>query len=195
MKVRIDGEEFKIAFRYERLAGQRLTVCLILRPTEVQRDGVKKTVDEIAAVGEARCSALDEFKFNRETGRKLALERALARFPKAHRKLFWDAYLSRGLDLTVGANEIQSACGSVLALVERGGGQGVLVQHRPAKGTVVIGCTIPFLAAGLAELLNRFRKEAEARGSVVADHVFWWPSERERAEPRAAEREEGSVNT
>jgi len=43
--------------------------------------------------GEAYCSRLDNF--NKETGRKLSLKRAIAKFPKTIRREIWNAYLNR----------------------------------------------------------------------------------------------------
>ena len=97
MRFEHDGHSFRIRFRHEHPDGfifagdtrhgkvRALTSCFI--------EG--QEMDRWAAVaqGEARCS-LDD-RFQKETGRKLALQRAVAHFPQVLRGTIWDAYLSR----------------------------------------------------------------------------------------------------
>lgn len=47
----------------------------------------------VEAVGEAKCDMRDNF--NKETGRKLSLARAIEMFPKNVRTEIWDSYLNR----------------------------------------------------------------------------------------------------
>lgn len=64
----------------------RMTFCVVLRRHE--SDGHTTLLS-----GRARCSKKDNF--NKEAGRKLALERAIAILPRADRALIWSAYFGR----------------------------------------------------------------------------------------------------
>lgn len=89
------GVGFKIWFRYEGANGQRETVCLIDRLGE----------DKTFAFGSTVCAKVDQFC--KETGRKIALTRAVLSKPvydlvqdhptkaKAFRTAAWQAYRSR----------------------------------------------------------------------------------------------------
>ncbi len=92
MKVLIAGAEYKIVFGYEdsggitwggRTTSHRSITCELI---DAEGKG--------AALGVAACHPKDNFC--RETGRKLALTRAIAGFDKAHRAAIWAVYLHRG---------------------------------------------------------------------------------------------------
>jgi hypothetical protein len=77
--------EYKVTFRYTGLHRRPVTLCCI----SLILGGIQKG-DAPLLQGKAECSRKDQF--NKNIGRKHALARALQGFPKAERKVFWDAY-------------------------------------------------------------------------------------------------------
>jgi hypothetical protein len=89
IRVDVDGQVWGIGFRYDTHKGDRLTIteCVLMYSyddTRVERFW-----------GRAYCCEQD--RFEKETGRKIALTRALkmGEFTRETRRLFWDAYLDR----------------------------------------------------------------------------------------------------
>lgn len=58
-------------------SGRRLTACFVITPNKTH-------------IGNAFCSHNDQY--NKNTGRKIALARAIKTAPRSVRKLIWDAY-------------------------------------------------------------------------------------------------------
>ena len=95
MKIKIGRTIYKVEFYHYRYNGGMInnfgkwrsyagkTVCHIKK---------NKTVTVVE--GFAYQNPQDEYK--KETGRKLSLARAIQDFDKSDRKIFWEAYLSRG---------------------------------------------------------------------------------------------------
>ena len=79
----IGGEEIKVEFWYNTCENsERVTYCDVL-----DGDG------DCIGSGLASCSPRDQF--NKNTGRKIALSRALDEiFTRDERQLFWDAYFA-----------------------------------------------------------------------------------------------------
>lgn len=86
MKFSHDGKEYRIEFKYTVVDGRRETTCLI-------NTGATRESEETYSVGNAMCSEQDQF--NRETGRELALKRALDDLPRPFRAAAWTAYRNR----------------------------------------------------------------------------------------------------
>jgi hypothetical protein len=96
-----DGQEIGIGFSYitlpqllsktMKLSEARTTVCKLYG---IGSDGKPATV---LASDDAACSASDNFR--KETGRKIALTRAIekAKLSKQDRRLVWEAYFGRGV--------------------------------------------------------------------------------------------------
>ncbi len=81
--VELDGKPVRISFKHARTPGGTLGSALgISAMTYCKFD------DRI--MGTALCSTLDNF--NRNMGRKIALQRAIKDLPKDQRKLIWSAY-------------------------------------------------------------------------------------------------------
>ncbi len=81
MRVTLDGQQYRIGFRYDALS-PTVTDAFLLDEAGVVLTG-----------GRAWCHEKDNFC--KETGRKLALTRAIKDLPKEQRKLVWGAYLNR----------------------------------------------------------------------------------------------------
>jgi len=85
----IDNKKVLIDFDYLNDAGKRdknnriITICQIMNENR-----------EVISDGSAFLNVLED-SFNKETGRKVALTRALESFPKEIRKQYWNAYLNR----------------------------------------------------------------------------------------------------
>lgn len=111
MKVLLGGAEYKIVFGYlegsEDYAGnhRRVTCQLVEQP-----DG------KVIMHGKAECHPKDNFC--KETGRKLALARAIAGFNKAERTAVWAVYRGRF------ANKVSPA------------GAGIPTERRLGEGNV-----------------------------------------------------------
>ena len=92
MKFNVSGTEYDIRFKYvKNESGQVETKCKISR---VNPDLVGSERYSVVVTGNAMQSVRD--RFNKQTGRKVALTRAANAFSndKADRKAVWDAYLS-----------------------------------------------------------------------------------------------------
>ncbi len=74
ISVKVGGKTFTLQFRHT-------TVC------EISAEEPSRVV----LTGQTNCSRSDHF--NKETGNKLALTRAIADLPRATRKEIWDTYL------------------------------------------------------------------------------------------------------
>lgn len=87
MKFTYDGTEYKITFVYarERYA-QRVVYCNLWDRTPAW---------EVVAKAYSQCHPDDQFC--KETGRKVALRRALEGFDKPFRTAVWQAYHARGV--------------------------------------------------------------------------------------------------
>jgi len=95
MRVMLGGVEYKLSFRYGRsellvghpmereLVEYRSVTCELLDPQ-----------DKPWVAGVSACNPKDNFR--KETGRKLALTRAISGFSKAERAAVWAIYLQRG---------------------------------------------------------------------------------------------------
>jgi len=81
MLIEHEGKKIRIRWQYDH--GQRTTKCFVSFNGQA----------EITA--QARCNSKDEW--NKETGRKLAMTRAIACFPKATRCAIWDGYWEKTL--------------------------------------------------------------------------------------------------
>lgn len=92
MKFMLDGASVSIKFKFQ----DAVTICYFI-------------VDNWVFSGSALCSSNDQF--NKETGRKISLRRALANagVDKAHRAAIWLKYLTR--------NDISDDAAFVLAYV------------------------------------------------------------------------------
>ncbi len=96
MRFQFGDQVFKIWFQYSKHDGQRETVCLI----DDVKDGIAEAKATFAA-GSSVCSSSDQFR--KETGRKIALTRALRAAgavralcdDKRFRKAAWEAYWAR----------------------------------------------------------------------------------------------------
>jgi len=86
MKVDINGQQFKIEFCY-----QHKLRFWPKTPISVTCKIWKQTFPEPVSTGTARV-ALGVDNFDRRIGRKLALKRALAPWPREHRRIFWGVY-------------------------------------------------------------------------------------------------------
>jgi hypothetical protein len=87
--VNIDDDEFKVEFRY--LKYEFLEKIKIATVCDIREVGYYNGRSIALAAGIAVCSPQDQF--NKNTGRKLALSRALSdMFSREERQLFWDAY-------------------------------------------------------------------------------------------------------
>lgn len=86
----VGGVEYKIKFRHNRHGGWlpgRDTWAQAYTIAKVQAGGEE-------FIGEAYCSYDDIFCY--ETGRKIALTRAIKPLPKSVRRGLWEAYFNRG---------------------------------------------------------------------------------------------------
>ena len=102
MKVKIGRTIYKVEFKHSQIGGIgrnkfgkiRLyagrTFCRILSEG---RKGARIT-GKTKSTGVAYQNPQDEY--TKERGRKLSLARAIQDFDKSDRKIFWEAYLSRG---------------------------------------------------------------------------------------------------
>ncbi len=81
MRVTLYGQQYRIGFRYDPLS-PTVTDAFLLDEAGV-----------VFAGGRAWCHENDNFC--KETGRKLALTRAVKDLPKEQRKAVWEAYLNR----------------------------------------------------------------------------------------------------
>lgn len=93
MTVTIGTTHYEMYFQYstdER--NRRVVKCIIAKKPEINS---KRSEYVTVTEGETTCSATDVFV--KETGRKIALEKALADagFPRCSRALFWKAYHNR----------------------------------------------------------------------------------------------------
>jgi hypothetical protein len=88
MRFTFEGLDYRIGFRHEidRKSETAITYCWV---DNVDRSVLKQVVGK----GSAKCSKGDIF--NKETGRKLALERALVGKVRAFRTAAWKAYFNR----------------------------------------------------------------------------------------------------
>ena len=93
-----DGRKYTLGFAHVRLGEPQIYKRRSGRTTLVQAI-TRCVVRDIGnggtpvAEGVARCSATD--RFNKERGRKIALERALLGFERGIRARFWETYLRR----------------------------------------------------------------------------------------------------
>ena len=81
------AQEFRLYFRHVNSGSQRSTEALI------KLNAPSPTPTQPLKTATCRCSLHD--KFNKETGRKLALTRLLAGFEKPFRTAAWEAYNAR----------------------------------------------------------------------------------------------------
>lgn len=100
MKFNFNGEEFDIRFRYERcryvpheILGIYDTICTISRIVPTIPRGRERYVRYAEAT--ALMDSRDVLLFVKDTGRKIALTRALRFQDKMFRKVAWLAYLNR----------------------------------------------------------------------------------------------------
>ena len=77
MKISANGHEYTVRFHHKEMEGRRITECLI-----------SAEPDQLFG-GYAFCSRQDDF--NKATGRKISLTRALASLPKSQRAAIWAA--------------------------------------------------------------------------------------------------------
>jgi len=77
-------DDKQVIFRYSRDSNKRpiATTCIISR--------LGSDPDSLVACDHAYLNPVDQFSYN--TGRKLAMARALQRFPRDERARFWQAY-------------------------------------------------------------------------------------------------------
>lgn len=90
MIIEIDSTKYEIEFRYETDSkNRRVTYCTLSVIVENPDGSINIPV---TIEGRAICAAGDSFK--KETGRKLALARAIEDFEKEWRKKLWNAFHS-----------------------------------------------------------------------------------------------------
>lgn len=81
--------QLREAYKYSKYEADTILTFLKVR-TEAR---IRREDGAIIALGSAQRSLKDQF--NKETGRKIALTRALASLPKEDRRLAWEAYFGR----------------------------------------------------------------------------------------------------
>jgi len=81
-----NGNDYRVNFRYER----GLTQCIVER---VKAGGQFKTARDLELSGAASCDKRDNFC--KETGRKIALARAVETMPRSERQIVWEGYRAR----------------------------------------------------------------------------------------------------
>jgi hypothetical protein len=95
MQVELDdGMQWPVTWCHQRngpKAGR--TICTVGLPTYVGPGGQPCFWDGRPFEGIAQCPEHDTFC--KEAGRKISLARAIASFPKADRRKFWEAYFGR----------------------------------------------------------------------------------------------------
>lgn len=99
MKVIVDNTELRVGFKHEEFRDADGSPSWIHhRTTCTVWETVQDQEPQIIARGSADCCGLDNFK--KETGRKIALSRAIAQLdlPKAERAEIWQQYHMRGVD-------------------------------------------------------------------------------------------------
>lgn len=93
MKVTVDGQDYVVRFKHYQATAKRGRWCTTCQVLVI----IGAEARPIAAEGAALCGLRDNFC--RETGRKLALARALLSaadvFSREARRAFWTAYLTR----------------------------------------------------------------------------------------------------
>ena len=98
--VKLPSKQVALTFRHPVVdSGRRATICRIL---EQEPD----VANHWTMLSEGRVECSQQNNFNKEVGRKLALERALLRkdpfgnkcFGKNDRRIVWEHYFCRGLD-------------------------------------------------------------------------------------------------
>lgn len=86
-----DGQEVELKFRHDPFTSStctpRETCCECLTVI-----GLETGDFPISTIGRAFCNATDQF--NRAIGRRIALTRAIAHFPRAIRTQIWKAYFA-----------------------------------------------------------------------------------------------------
>lgn len=90
MEVKVDGKQYRVNFAHLKYDdGERVTVCSFGLPV------AKGELPKVLATGVARCSKHDNF--NKATGRKLSLTRALngVEFTKSQRTQVWNQYFGK----------------------------------------------------------------------------------------------------
>lgn len=93
MIVQTDHGKYKVRFKYidgaypDNPTNNAIITKTTLACISLLGNGIEESH------GYAFCSHLD--RFNRETGRKVALTRALQSLPREIRKKFWEAYFNR----------------------------------------------------------------------------------------------------
>lgn len=92
MKVQVNGSTYVISWKHEQYSrSNQVALCLLGETTcTVKKDGI------VMNTAKAVCSA-KEVSFNKETGRKVSMARAITNYRKELRKIFWTAYLGRKL--------------------------------------------------------------------------------------------------
>ncbi len=85
MRVEYGGDVYSVGWHHCREGKKKGTVCTVELKT-----GETWT---IVAVGGAKLHTYD--RFEKETGRRLSLTRAIERFSRAERTAFWEAYWGR----------------------------------------------------------------------------------------------------
>jgi len=113
MRVIVDNTELRVGFKHEELREpdgslswiHHKTTCTIWEITDPQK-GIGD--QEVIARGEAECCALDNF--NKETGRKIALSRAIEQLalPKEERREIWTQYHGRATNGNRVETEVQA---------------------------------------------------------------------------------------
>jgi len=98
MKFKFNGEEFDIRFRYERCCYSHYkwkklfdTICTISRIVQT----IPRGRDRYVRYAEATASLDSRDVFVKDTGRKIALTRALRFQDRDFRTAAWNAYLNR----------------------------------------------------------------------------------------------------
>lgn len=96
--VKTKGKEYKVQFKHNfpkspvRMCIEDKSYAAITTCTITTLDDGNE--EDLVGTGDAKLSLADEHRFNRNTGRKISLMRALQVFEKPDRLDFWRAYFN-----------------------------------------------------------------------------------------------------